>query len=39
VLSYNRVFVLVSLLFIIALPLVLLLQRGHASEDVELMVK
>jgi len=32
VLSYNRVFVLVSLLFIIALPLVFLLKRGHAVE-------
>jgi DHA2 family multidrug resistance protein len=32
VLSYNRVFVLVSLLFIIALPLVFLLKRGHAAE-------
>ena len=34
VLSYNRVFVLVSFLFIIALPLVLLLKRGHAVEEV-----
>ena len=32
VLSYNRVFVLVSFLFIFALPLVLLLKRGHADE-------
>ncbi len=32
VLSYNRVFVLVSLLFVIALPLVFLLKRGHAIE-------
>ncbi len=32
VLSYNRVFVLVSFLFIIALPLVFLLKRGHAVE-------
>ena len=32
VLSYNRVFVLVSMLFIIALPLVFLLKRGHAVE-------
>ncbi len=32
VLSYNRVFVLVSLLFIFALPLVFLLKRGHAVE-------
>jgi MFS transporter, DHA2 family, multidrug resistance protein len=39
VLSYNRVFVLVSLLFIFALPLVLLLKRGHATEDAEVMVE
>ena len=32
VLSYNRVFVLVSMLFIFALPLVFLLKRGHAVE-------
>lgn len=32
VLSYNRVFVLVSFLFIFALPLVFLLKRGHAIE-------
>jgi DHA2 family multidrug resistance protein len=32
VLSYNRIFVLVSLLFVIALPLVFLLKRGHAVE-------
>jgi len=38
VLSYNRVFVLVSLLFIIALPLVFLLKRGHAADDGEMMV-
>jgi hypothetical protein len=39
VLSYNRVFVLVSILFVIALPLVLLLKRGHAPEgEMELMV-
>ena len=38
VLSYNRVFVLVSILFVIALPLVFLLKRGHAAEDMELMV-
>jgi DHA2 family multidrug resistance protein len=37
VLSYNRVFVLVSVLFVIALPLVLLLKRSHA-EEIELMV-
>ena len=39
VLSYNRVFVLVVILFVIALPLVLLLKRGHAPEgEMELMV-
>jgi DHA2 family multidrug resistance protein len=37
VLSYNRVFILVSILFVIALPLVFLLKRGHAAE-IELMV-
>jgi DHA2 family multidrug resistance protein len=38
VLSYNHVFVLVSLLFLFALPLVFFLKRGHAVEDVEMMV-
>ena len=33
VLSYNRVFVLVSILFAIALPLTLMLKRGHAVEN------
>jgi DHA2 family multidrug resistance protein len=38
VLSYNRVFVLVSLLFVFALPLVFLLKRGHAPEgELEIM--
>jgi MFS transporter, DHA2 family, multidrug resistance protein len=32
VLSYNRIFVLVSMLFVFALPLVFLLKRGHAIE-------
>ncbi|HUQ19480.1 MAG TPA: DHA2 family efflux MFS transporter permease subunit [Gemmatimonadaceae bacterium] len=32
VLSYNRIFVGVSLLFVIALPLIFLLKRGHAVE-------
>jgi DHA2 family multidrug resistance protein len=32
VLSYNHVFVLVSVLFVFALPLVFLLKRGHAVE-------
>jgi MFS transporter, DHA2 family, multidrug resistance protein len=40
VLSYNRVFVLVSLLFVIAMPLVFLLKRGHAVEgEMEIMVE
>jgi DHA2 family multidrug resistance protein len=39
VLSYNRVFVLVSILFVVSLPLVLLLKSGHAAEDIELMVE
>jgi len=39
VLSYNRVFVLVSILFVIALPLVFLLKRGHAADDMELIVE
>jgi DHA2 family multidrug resistance protein len=38
VLSYNHVFVLVSLLFLFALPLVFFLRRGHAVEDIEIMV-
>lgn len=38
VLSYNHVFILVSLLFVFALPLVFFLKRGHAVEDAELMV-
>jgi DHA2 family multidrug resistance protein len=38
VLSYNRVFIGVSLLFLIALPLVFLLKRGHAVEQ-EIMVE
>jgi hypothetical protein len=33
VLSYNRVFVLVSILFAIALPLTLMLKRGHTGES------
>jgi hypothetical protein len=32
VLSYNHVVVLVSVLFVFALPLVFLLKRGHAVE-------
>lgn len=39
VLSYNRVFVLVAILFVFALPLVFLLKRGHAIEgEMEIMV-
>jgi DHA2 family multidrug resistance protein len=40
VLSYNRVFVLVFILFVLALPLVLLLKRGHIVEgEMEIMVE
>jgi MFS transporter, DHA2 family, multidrug resistance protein len=40
VLAYNRVFIGVALLFVIALPLVFLLKRGHAVEgEMELMVE
>ena len=39
VLSYNRVFVLVSLLFVFALPLVFLLKRGHVPDDGEMMAE
>jgi DHA2 family multidrug resistance protein len=39
VLSYNRVFVLVAILFVFALPLVFLLKRGHAIEgEMEIMI-
>ncbi len=38
VLSYNRVFVLLSILFLLALPLVFFLKRGHAPDDLELIV-
>jgi hypothetical protein len=38
VLSYNRVFILVSLLFVVALPLVFLLKSSHA-EEIELIVE
>jgi DHA2 family multidrug resistance protein len=38
VLSYNRVFVLVSLLFLFALPLVFFLKRGLPLDDTEVMV-
>jgi DHA2 family multidrug resistance protein len=38
VLSYNRVFVLLSILFLLGLPLVFFLKRGHAPDDMELMV-
>jgi hypothetical protein len=37
VLSYNRVFVLVAILFVFALPLVFLLKRGHIVEG-EIMI-
>ncbi len=39
VLAYNHVFVLVSTLFVIGLPLVFLLRRGTPSDEVELMVE
>ena len=40
VLSYNRVFVGVSLLFVVALPLVFLLKRGHITEgEMEIMAE
>jgi DHA2 family multidrug resistance protein len=38
VLAYDHVFVLVSALFVIGLPLVLLLRRGSVSGDVEIAV-
>jgi DHA2 family multidrug resistance protein len=38
VLAYNHVFLLVSLLFFISLPLVLLLRRGERGADVEIAV-
>jgi hypothetical protein len=38
VLAYNHVFVLVSTLFFIGLPLVLLLRRGTPSGDMEIHV-
>ena len=39
VLSYNRVFVGVSLLFVVSLPLVFLLKRGHATEEMEIIAE
>lgn len=38
VLAYNHVFVLVSTLFFIGLPLVFLLRRGSPHGDVEISV-
>ena len=38
VLAYDRIFVLVSLLFLIGLPLVVLLRRGKPEPGVEVMV-
>jgi hypothetical protein len=38
VLAYNHVFVLVSALFFIGLPLVFLLRRGSPSADVDVAV-
>jgi DHA2 family multidrug resistance protein len=39
VLAYNHVFALVTLLFVLGLPLVLLLRRGAPSADVEIAVE
>ena len=36
---YNRVFVGVSLLFVVSLPLVFLLKRGHATEEMEIIAE
>ena len=35
VLALNRVFILIAILFVIALPLVLLLRAGHAEGEAE----
>jgi DHA2 family multidrug resistance protein len=35
VLAYNHIFVLVTVLFMMGVPLVLLLRRGHAPEPGE----
>jgi DHA2 family multidrug resistance protein len=39
VLALNHVFVLIAILFVLALPLVLLLRRGHAEDEVEMAVE
>ncbi len=39
VLAYNHVFALVTALFLVALPLVLLLRRGHTEAAGEMMVE
>jgi hypothetical protein len=39
VLAYNHVFLLVTSLFVIGLPLVLLLRRGAPSAEAEVMVE
>jgi DHA2 family multidrug resistance protein len=39
VLALNHVFVLIAILFVFALPLVLLLRSGHAEGEAELVVE
>jgi len=39
VLAYNHVFLLVTSLFVIGLPLVVLLRRGAPSAEAEVMVE
>jgi MFS transporter, DHA2 family, multidrug resistance protein len=39
VLALNRVFVLIAILFVIALPLVLLLRGGHAEGEAEMVAE
>jgi hypothetical protein len=39
VLALNHVFVLIAILFALALPLVLLLRAGHVDEAAEVLVE
>jgi DHA2 family multidrug resistance protein len=39
VLAYNRDFALIALLFVLGLPLVWLLRRGHSGAEVEVMAE
>jgi hypothetical protein len=39
VLALNHVFVLIAILFVLALPLVLLLRAGHAEGETELIAE